>query len=406
MLLLPVEYKSIVLNTSYLNKELVSLLCISTICYAVMLLAPVPSEEEHVVIASLTGQKEASTTAANFETTSTKAEQRELLDTLPPSEKVNSQRHQSANRNIDYSGNQSSNQNSSQHSDSENEQHNEWYDVWQRSFTDSMDFTVRQLDGLFSRGDAHKSNSEEARAEGRIQFAWEPRDGTLTDTDVRFRIRVKLPALEDRVDLLLSDNEDETQDNTIRAARNTDNNERDQTTIALRFRPQQDSHFSYRVGAGRRDQLYVRARYRDASAFTDSLSALYDSEVYYYSRDRLGAEAGLAFQYDVNSKHLLRQDNRVYFRDDTNDWLWRHEINHLYAINEHNAIVGRAMVEGLSRPNYRVQEVYAGVRWRSNTVRDWLFFEVEPFVLWLRDEDFNASFGVAMRVEVFYGQSR
>ena len=282
--------------------------------------------------------------------------------------------------------------------------HDRWFDVWQRSFTDSMDFTVRQLDGLF--GSDSDSSSQQASAEGRIQLAWEPRSTSFTDTDVRFRIRVKLPALEERVDLLLSDNEDETQDNTIRAARNTDNADRDRTTIALRFRPEQDSHYSFRVGAGRGDQLYVKARYRNAKAINKSVALLYDSEVYYYSRDRLGAETGLALQYDMNDKNLVRQNNRLYFRDDTNDWLWRHEINHLYAVDEHNAIVGRAMVEGLSRPNYRVEEVYAGVRWRNNSLREWLFFEVEPFVLWLRDEDFNASYGVAMRVEVYYGQNR
>lgn len=287
--------------------------------------------------------------------------------------------------------------------DAEQKTQTAWFDVWQRSFTDSMDFTVKQLDGLF-KGDNQATASNQARAEGRVQLAWEPRTGMLSDTDVRFRIRVQLPALEDRVDLLLSDNEDETQDNTIRAARNTDNNDRDRTTIALRFRPDQDSHYSFRIGAGRRDQLYVKARYRDAVALTTKWAMLYDSEMYFYSRDGLGAEAGLAFQYDLSDKHLFRQNNRFYFRDDTNDWLWRHEIHHLHAVDEHNAIIPHFLVEGLSQPNYRVEEVYSGVRWRNNTLRDWLFFEVEPFVLFLRSEDFEPSYGVALRVEAYYGR--
>lgn len=285
----------------------------------------------------------------------------------------------------------------------EAEKNNRWFDIWQRSFTDSMDFTVKQLDGLFLDDDVRTSHKQ-ARAEGRVQLAWEPRTGMLSDTDLRFRIRVQLPALEDRVDLLLSDNEDETQDNTIRAARNTDNNDRNRTTIALRFRPEQDSHYSFRVGAGRRDQLYVKARYRDALALSSQWAMLYDSELYFYSRDRLGAETGVAFQYDVNEKHLFRQNNRFYFRDDTNDWLWRHEVHHLYSVDEHNAIVPHFMVEGLSQPNYRVEEIYAGMRWRNNTLRDWLFFEVEPFVLWLRNEDFKTSYGVALRIEAYYGK--
>lgn len=281
---------------------------------------------------------------------------------------------------------------------------NAWFDIWQRSFTDSMDFTVKQFDGLFREDDTRYPQGERARAEGRIQLAWEPRTRELSDTDVRFRIRVRLPALEDRVDLLLSDNDDDTQDNTIRAARNTTSNDRDRTTIALRFRPEQNSHYSFRVGAGRRDQLYVRARYRDALAFTNKWAMLYDSEIYYYSRDRLGAEAGVAFQYDVSKNMLLRQNNRFYYRDNTNDWLWRHEIHHLYAIDEHNALIPHVMVEGLSQPNYRVEEVYTGLRWRNNTLRHWLYFDVEPFVLWQRNEDFKASYGIALRVEAYYGK--
>ncbi len=282
---------------------------------------------------------------------------------------------------------------------------NAWFDIWQRSFTDTMDFTVKQLDGLFESDDnSYGQGQKQARAEGRIQLAWEPRSGMLSDTDLRFRVRVRLPALQERVDLLVSDNEDENQDNTVRAARNVNANDRDRTTIALRFRPEQDSHYSYRIGAGRRDQLYAKTRYRNALAFSNQWAMLYDAELYYYTRDRLGAEAGVAFQYEINKKHLVRQNNRFYFRDDTNDWLWRHEVHHLFSVDQHNAIIPHFLVEGLSQPNYRVEEVYTGFRWRNNTLRDWLFFEVEPFVLWLRNEDFKTSYGVALRVEAYYGK--
>lgn len=34
---------------------------------------------------------------------------------------------------------------------------------------------------------------------------------------------------------------------------------------------------------------------------------------------------------------------------------------------------------------------------------DWLFFEVEFFVLWLCEEDFKILYGVVLCVEVYYG---
>ncbi len=279
-----------------------------------------------------------------------------------------------------------------------------WFDVWQRSFTDSIDFTVRQFDGMFSQENGPNKNKQ-AKAEGRIQLSWEPRSRDLAETDLRFRIRVSLPHLEDRVDLLLSDNEDETQSDTLKAARNDSLGRRDNTTIALRFRPDQNSHYSYRIGAGRRDQLYVKSRYRDAMAFNAHWAMLYDAEWYYYTRDRLGAELGAAIQHVAENNNVTRLNNRFYFRDDSNDWLWRHELQHLYPIDTHNALMYRLMVEGLDRPQYKVEEVYTGLRWRSNPLREWLYFDVEPFVLWRRDEGFKPSYGMAFRIEAYYGKA-
>ena len=279
-----------------------------------------------------------------------------------------------------------------------------WFDVWQRSFTDSIDFTVRQFDGMFSQENGPHRNKQ-AKAEGRIQLSWEPRSRDLAETDLRFRIRVSLPHLEDRVDLLLSDNEDETQSDTLKAARNDSLGRRDNTTIALRFRPDQNSHYSYRIGAGRRDQLYVKSRYRGAMAFNAHWAMLYDAELYYYTRDRLGAELGAAIQHVAENNNVTRLNNRFYFRDDSNDWLWRHELQHLYPIDTHNALMYRLMVEGLDRPQYKVEEVYTGLRWRSNPLREWLYFDVEPFVLWRRDEGFKPSYGMAFRIEAYYGKA-
>ena len=279
-----------------------------------------------------------------------------------------------------------------------------WFDVWQRSFTDSIDFTVRQFDGMFSQENGPHRNKQ-AKAEGRIQLSWEPRSRDLAETDLRFRIRVSLPHLEDRVDLLLSDNEDETQSDTLKAARNDSLGRRDNTTIALRFRPDQNSHYSYRIGAGRRDQLYVKSRYRDAMAFNAHWAMLYDAELYYYTRDRLGAELGAAIQHVAENNNVTRLNNRFYFRDDSNDWLWRHELQHLYPIDTHNALMYRLMVEGLDRPQYKVEEFYTGLRWRSNPLREWLYFDVEPFVLWRRDEGFKPSYGMAFRIEAYYGKA-
>lgn len=278
-----------------------------------------------------------------------------------------------------------------------------WLDRWQDNLTDSMDYTVQQLDSFFALDNS--TMYEHARAEGRIRLSWEPRSRDLADTDLRFRIRVKLPSLKNRVDLMLSDNEDYQRDNNINAARDPAFRGGDSTTLSLRFRRDIDSHFSHRIGAGRRDQLYVKSQYENVWGISSRWALRYDTELYYYTRDRLGAELGSSLQYISPGDHVMRFNHRFYFRDESNDWLWRHELQQLQPIDTHNALVYSVLVEGYSQPNYRVEEVYTSMRWRTNPTRDWLYFEVEPFVLWLRDEGFKPSYGVALRVEAFYGDN-
>lgn len=278
-----------------------------------------------------------------------------------------------------------------------------WLDNWHSNFSDSMDYTAQRLDEFFALDDSEEHKN--ARAEGRVRFGWEPRSRDLAAQDFRFRVRVKLPALKDRVDLMLSDDESYDRQDSIRAARDAVNENRDSTTLSLRYQEDQGSPFSYRIGAGRRDQLFVKGQYEQNYAFTDLLKMDYDAELYYYTRDELGAELGLDFTYTLSDEKYLRFNNRYYYRDRFEDWFWRHEIQYLRPLTQESAILYTFVTKGLTKPNHHLTEVYTSARWRTNYLRSWLFFELEPFVIWLRNEDFKPSYGVALRFEFYYGQN-
>ncbi|MBT0586046.1 hypothetical protein KIU71_06445 [Alteromonas sp. SM 2104] len=277
-----------------------------------------------------------------------------------------------------------------------------WMDHWHRRLESSMNLTAKELDEFFAA--QHDDSHKDARAFGRIRIGWEPRTREFNEFDVRFRVRVRLPALKNRVDLLLSDDEDDLQENSVKAARNAQLGRRDQTTLALRFRESEDAHFSHRIGAGRRDQLFYKTRYRNDYDINQTMRLYYDAELYYYTRDRLGAEVGLSFQQLVSEDKVWRLSNRYYYRDISDDWRWRHEAQFLHQVDAKTTYVYTAFIEGLSQPNMHTEQVFFSTKWRSNPMRDWLFFEVEPFILLLKDESFSPSYGLAMRFEVLYGK--
>ncbi len=277
-----------------------------------------------------------------------------------------------------------------------------WFDDWQKSFTESMDYTARQLDSFFAvqGSEAYKN----ARAEGRVRLGWEPRTRDMSELDLKFRVRVRLPALEDRVDLLLSDDDDYDDEDTLNAIRDPGLPRKENTTIALRFRKTEDSPISHRIGTGRRGQIYVKSSYRDTYSFTENWSMLYDAEAYYYTRDEFGAELGASFQHVSKTDHVFRFNNRYYYRDISEDWMWRHELQFLQPLTSDSAVIYNLFTEGFTEPSNRLDQYYISARYRTNPHRDWLFYEIEPFVLWLRREDFEPSYGLALRVEVYYGK--
>jgi len=277
----------------------------------------------------------------------------------------------------------------------------EWLDRWHAELSESMDTSAQWLDQFFALEGNHHNNS--ARAKGRIRVGWSPRSRDFSDVSVRFRINVTLPALQDRVDLILSDNEEDLNEHALENNRAPNLNEQDSANLAFRFRASDDAKMSYRIGGGRRDQLFAKARYRDSYSIDSRNQLLYDAELYYYSRDQLGAEIGFTWQLQNFDQSYSRISNRFYYRDITKDWRWRHEFHHIKQTGEKSAAILSLFTEGLTEPTYQVEEVYTSLRWRTNPLREWLYFEVEPYMIWLREEDFDTSYGVAFRVEVFYG---
>ena len=274
---------------------------------------------------------------------------------------------------------------------------NHWLDDMHENIAQSVqDSAIWFDDFFFLDGVMHQ---ETAQAEARIRLGWEPRSRELNQFQNRFRVRVRLPNLKNRLDVVLSDYDDETELGNERLGRDDNFGDKDRLNLALRWRSRPDSGFSHRIGVGRGLQTFVKSRYRNHYSLADDTLMRIEGSIYYYSDDGFGSHFSTKFET------LYRFDNNFYYRDKTEDWLWRHSWQSLHQFDQKTAIISGYYIEGLSRPNYRLNEHYVSVRWRQNALREWLFYEIEPFILWRRDEHFAPSYGLALRVEGFFGHS-
>lgn len=283
------------------------------------------------------------------------------------------------------------------------EQEHLWLDNVHQNIVFSVNTSALWFDEFFALEEFEKHES--AHGETRIRLGWEPRSRDVVEFDTRFKVRVKLPNLKNRADLVLSDYDDDRSDNDIQASGINDFVEQNRFSLALRWRSKPQSGLSYRIGVGRHLQVFAKSRYRNSYFMTDKTTLRWETSMFVYSNDGLGADFSWQVGYNATNHSIFRWNNHFYFRDRTNDWLWQHSLQKLTQFDEKNALIAGIYVEGLSRPNYRLEEYLVSLRWRKNILRRWLFYEVEPFILWRRDEMFSASYGIALRVEGFFSDS-
>ncbi len=275
-----------------------------------------------------------------------------------------------------------------------------WVDRWQQNITNTFNLQAQTIDQWFVDAPSQTST---AGASGKIRLGWEPRTGDLSGIDTRFKIKFSLPSLTNKVDVLLSDDEDSALENTVKASREVENRQQS-TTLALRFYSPRFDNISYRLGVGRRDQVFARATYRNIRNLNSKTNLLYDAQAYYYNRDHLGAEVGASLLYEHDGQKLDKLNHRWYFSDKRNEFKWHIEAQRYYRLDLQSTLVYTLYIQGLTEPNNHTEQVYLSAKLRSNPMRKWLFFELEPFVLWLDKEDFRASYGIALRFEAFYGK--
>ncbi|MDN4502119.1 hypothetical protein QX776_06880 [Alteromonadaceae bacterium BrNp21-10] len=278
-----------------------------------------------------------------------------------------------------------------------------WLDSMHSDVSQSVHSTAEWFDSFFLTEEY--TDDQKAAGEARIMLGWEPRSSSLNEFVSRFRIRVKLPKAKHQTDLVFSDFDEEEQNTPIRIAKNNVVDDPHRFNLALRWTSKHDekADLSHRIGIGRKLQPFVKSRYRRIFELSASSNLNWETSAYWYSRDGLGAHFMLQYETNISTTDLFRFDNHFYYRDRFNDWIWHHSAYNFHQLDSKSALIYGLYVEGNSQPNYRVEEYLISARWRKNALREWLYFEVEPFLLWRRDEDFNTSIGLAMRVEGYFG---
>lgn len=278
---------------------------------------------------------------------------------------------------------------------------------WIKSFHETISDSVYQsavwFDNFFIE---EGSVQEEPKTNARIGLGWKPKSRNLNNFETRFRIKVKLPNLKDKVDFTLSD-QDETEQNQLPLESLTTRPEikENKFSAAISYihtknkKKLTDSKIGISSGG-----LFVRARHKRTFTWNNEQGFSLEPSVFYFINDGLGARLLLEYNYQYNDQTQYRVNYSARGSNSFSGIRWKHGLYMLNQLNENTAsVIGfQAQGERNGERGFVTDNYSVNYRYRFSALQKWLFFEIEPFLEWPEDINYKATLGIAFRVEGYF----
>jgi hypothetical protein len=283
----------------------------------------------------------------------------------------------------------------------ENNEH--WMQGLHETVTNSVYQSAQWFDSFFI-DDANEQQSP--RTTAKIRFAWLPKSRDWNNIESRFRLKVKLPHFQDNLSVVLSDESDDELNNLPLESANTNPRLEDEKfSLALSYTKEKSRSriVDFRLGVSGGD-IFAKARRKQKFSYQDRHAFLVEPSVFYYLDDGLGAKLLLEYDYQLDPKSQFRINYSIRGSEEFSGIRWKHGFYQLKQINSTTASVLGIQVEGERNGDrgFIIDNYTLSYRYRFNALREWLFFEVEPFIEFPEEENYTTTPGVALRIEGFF----
>jgi hypothetical protein len=281
----------------------------------------------------------------------------------------------------------------------------DWLFGFHDAISDSVYGTALWFDNFFATDEINGTRTESSL---RIRFGWEPRARDLNTLTQKFRLRLKLPNLEKKVDFIFSDELNDNQSNDDVEGRNLTSEGGDSLTAAIRLininKP--NRFLDSRIGIAGGD-VFTKVRLKYLKSFSEVHLFEFQPSIYYYLKDGFGQRLFAQYNYDYSRKKQLRTNLSVRFSQAYDGYKWKQENYFLRQIDRRQgyaigfSVYGEDNAErGFVADNYKLSYLY-----RANVYRKWLYVEVEPFLEWPEEDNYTTTPGIALRVEGYFNQN-
>jgi hypothetical protein len=144
---------------------------------------------------------------------------------------------------------------------------------------------------------------------------------------------------------------------------------------------------------------YVRAR-GSYSIPMDKWRLKAAQSVYWFNSIGVGETTQIDLEHLISEPVLFRATTNATWLRDTQNFDLRQDLSVYHTLNDRTALFYQASAIGVSNPQVEVTEYIAQILYRYRLHRQWVFFELNPQLVFPKVNNFSASFALTMRLEM------
>ena len=264
--------------------------------------------------------------------------------------------------------------------------------------------TASRVDGFFSNSQPTEVD-QQTRLRAFVRVRYDGNEGTKLSPGVR--ARVSLPKTENRLKLILGDDEDEGRINDL---------DENQQNISLQLRGKRETalkQIRFDLGIRRRDgsyQPYVRARQSKTFKTGGPWLPRLTYSFYYFTKSKFEYRGQADFDRVIGSEYFFRPSTVLRWYENNSsqcDDGWC--LDQYFSLYEKlrrsksEAIAYDVEIFLRDKPEFTVYDAVLKARYRRMTKKKWLFWELEPGVHFPAEHDHDPTFRFTVRLEGIFG---
>lgn len=228
-------------------------------------------------------------------------------------------------------------------------------------------------------------------------------EGNKPKYEVRLQGKLTLPHTQERLNLLFESDPEENNNpdsSVIGAVESTEQ------SLGLRYVQYSSKWFRAHTDAGIRfhSGLDTFVRFRLRGLYTTGNWQFRAAETLFW-RDSTGP--GETSQLDIERRiredYLFRSTSQATWLDEEQQFDMGQDFYLIHNISKYRGIIYRTGLTAISEPDIHTTAYILSVRLRQQIHRDWLFFEINPKIVYPEEEHFHARHSLTFKLEIVFG---